>query len=153
MPVMAGPAGMTPQADVLYEHRGNGTFADITQESGCTPKEPGYGLGVVILDFDGDGRQDIFVGNDSTANFLFHNQGGRKFRSAGLISGVSANYEGFTQATMGIAVGDVDGNGYADLFTTNFASDTNTLHANLGDGFFEDISAGCQRRCPRTRLP
>ncbi len=138
MPVMAGPAGLTPQADVLYENRGNGAFADITQNSGCTPKEPGYGLGVVILDFDGDGRQDIFVGNDSTANFLFHNQGGRKFRSVGLISGISANYEGFTQATMGIAVGDVDGNGHADLFTTNFASDTNTLHLNLGDGFFED---------------
>ncbi len=138
MPVMAGPAGLAPQADVLYENRGNGTFADITQESGCTAKEPGFGLGVVILDFDGDRRQDIFVGNDSTANFLFRNQGGRKFRSAGLISGVSANYEGFTQATMGIAVGDVDGNGYADLFTTNFASDTNTLHVNLGDGFFED---------------
>ena len=138
MPVMAGPAGMAPQADVLYENRGDGTFADITQQSGCTAKEPGFGLGVVILDFDGDGRQDIFVGNDSTANFLFHNEGGRKFRSAGLISGVSANYEGFTQATMGIAVGDVDGNGFADLFTTNFASDTNTLHLNLGDGFFED---------------
>ncbi len=138
MPVMAGPAGLTPQTDVLYENRGNGTFVDITQNSGCTPKEPGYGLGVVILDFDGDGRQDIFVGNDSTANFLFRNQGGRKFLSAGLVSGISANYEGFTQATMGIAIGDVDGNGYADLFTTNFASDTNTLHLNLGDGFFED---------------
>ncbi len=138
VPVMAGPAGLTPQADVLYENRGNGTFAAITSKSGCVPKEPGYGLGVVILDFDRDGRCDIFVGNDSTENFLFHNQGGGKFRNVGVISGVSANYEGFTQATMGIAVGDVDGNGYADLFTTNFASDTNTLHVNLGDGFFED---------------
>ncbi|MCH7798270.1 MAG: VCBS repeat-containing protein, partial [Planctomycetes bacterium] len=138
VPVMAGPAGLTPQGDVLYENRGDGTFADVTARAGCTPRTPGYGLGVVVLDVDLDGTQDIFVGNDSTGNFLFRRAGGGPFREDGILSGVASNYDGNTQATMGIAVGDVDGNGHPDLFTTNFSSDTNTLHLNLGGGLFDD---------------
>jgi hypothetical protein len=91
-----------------------------------------------MLDYDRDGKLDVFVGNDSTENFLFRNLGGMKFEDAGVTSGAAANYDGATQATMGIALGDVDGNGHPDLFTTNFSHDTNTLHLNLGDGFFED---------------
>jgi hypothetical protein len=136
--VMAGPQGLTAQADVLYENNGDGTFKDVTKSSGCSVSESGYGLGVVMLDFDLDGKLDIFVGNDSTENFLFHNQGGGKFRNVGRRSGVSANFDGSHQATMGIAVGDVDNNGLPDLFSTNFSSDTNTLHANVGQGFFDD---------------
>lgn len=138
VPVMAGPAGLTPDADVLYENLGEGRFRDITEASGCTPTKPGYGLGVRILDLNGDGKQDIFVGNDSTENFLFRNKGNRRFEEAGVIAGVASNYEGANQATMGIAIGDVDGNGFADLFSTNFSSDTNTLHMHFGDGFYDD---------------
>ena len=138
VPVMAGPAGLTPQRDVLYENLGDGKFRDITKESGCLPDPPGYGLGVVIFDADGDGRLDIFVGNDSTENFLFRNFGGRKFKNIGVVSGIASNYDGGNQATMGIALGDVDGNGRPDVFTTNFSSDTNTLHLNLGKGGFDD---------------
>lgn len=136
--VMAGPAGLPPEGDVLYENLGDGTFRDITGQSGIVEATPGYGLGVLIFDFDKDGRQDIFVGNDSTENFLFHNLGGGKFADIGVVSGICCNYDGGTQATMGIALGDVDGNGYPDVFTTAFSSDTDTLHLNLGDGFFED---------------
>lgn len=137
-PVMAGPSGLTAQDDALFENLGGGRFRDITRAAGIVEKTPGYGLGVRFLDYDRDGRIDIFVGNDSTENYLFRNLGGQKFEELGVIAGVAANYEGTTQATMGIALGDVDGNGALDIFTTNFSSDTNTLHANLGDGFFDD---------------
>lgn len=140
VPVMAGPSGLTPEQDMLYENVG-GRFRDISKEAGVSGLTGGYGLGVRILDIDGDGRPDIFVGNDSTENFLFRNLGRMHFEDIGVMSGVSANYEGTTQATMGIAIGDVDGNGAADLFSTNFSSDTNTLHLNLGDGFFDDRTA------------
>ncbi|MEE9294882.1 MAG: CRTAC1 family protein [Phycisphaerae bacterium] len=138
VPVMAGPAGLTPQGDVLYENLGNGTFRDITRPTGCVPAEAGYGLGTVILDMDGDGKQDIYVGNDSTENFLFRNLGNGRFQDIGVVSGIASNYDGNTQATMGIAIGDVDANGSPDVFTTNFSSDTNTLHLNLGSGLFDD---------------
>jgi hypothetical protein len=137
-PIFGGPAGMPAPGDVLYENLGDGTFRDATRRAGCVPETPGYGMGVLILDLDADGRQDIYVGNDSTANFLFRNLGEGKFREDGVASGLASNYDGRHQATMGIAVADVDGNGHADIFTTNFSSDTNTLHLNLGGGLFDD---------------
>jgi hypothetical protein len=139
--VLAGPHGLIAQHDVLYENAGDGTFRDITASAGCRPPEPGYGLGVAILDLNGDGYQDIFVGNDSMANLLFLNRGGPPgpaFEEAGLYSGIASNLDGSNQATMGIAIGDVDGNGRPDVFTTNFSSDTNTLHVNLDGTFFDD---------------
>lgn len=139
VPVMAGPNGLTAQGDVLYENLGNGTFRDITKSSGCDKVHPnGYGLGVRIFDYDGDGKQDIFVGNDSTENFLFHNLGGGKFEEVATPAGVATNNEGSTQAAMGIGIADVDGNGHPDIFLTTFSSDSKTLFANLGDGFFDD---------------
>lgn len=138
VPVMAGPAGLVAQRDVLYRNDGNGTFTDITNSANAVPEKDGYGLVTAILDLDGDGRQDIFVGNDSNPNFFFRNKGDGTFEELGLFSGLCCNYDGATQATMGIAVGDVDGNGLPDTFTTNFSSDTNTLHLNAGNTFFED---------------
>jgi hypothetical protein len=139
--VMAGPAGLAPQADVFYRNAGGGKFEERTRTAGIVEKTAGYGLGVRMLDYDGDRKLDVFVGNDSTENFLFRNLGDGKFEDVGVTSGVAANADGGTQATMGIALGDVDGNGWPDLFTTNFSHDTNTLHVNLGDGFFDDRTA------------
>ena len=136
--VLAGPHGLTAQADVLYENLGDGTFRDVTESSGCLAVEPGFGLGVAILDLDGDGKPEIFVGNDSMPNRLFRNRGGLTFEDVGLHSGISSNSDGSDQATMGIAIGDVDGNTRPDVFTTNFSSDTNTLHLNLDGTFFDD---------------
>jgi len=136
--VFGGPRGMVPSADVLYLNRGDGTFRDATEEAGCVPQRPRYGLGVAILDLTGDGRQDIYVGNDSDPNFLFVNEGDATFSEQGLFSGLAANMDGYFQATMGIGIADVDGNGRPDVFTTNFSSDTNTLHLNLDGSFFED---------------
>ena len=136
--VFTGPKGLVPQADVLYVNAGDGVFGDATAASGCAAAPASFGLGAVILDFDEDGRQDVFVGNDSMQNFLFAGRGGLRFENVGLSSGVACNADGESQATMGIAVGDVDGNGLADLFTTNFMGDTNTLHLNRGGMQFAD---------------
>jgi len=137
-PVFTGPRGLEPEPDVLYENLGDGTFRDVSASAGCRGVSPAFGLGAVVLDFDGDGRQDVFVGNDSTPNFLFLNRGGMRFEEVGVKSGLAANADGSTQATMGIAVGDVDGDGLPDVFTTNFSNDSNTLHVNKRGRFFDD---------------
>jgi hypothetical protein len=136
--VMAGPHGLAAEHDVLYENLGDGTFRNATESSGAMPPRPAYGLNVAILDLDADGRQDILVGNDSMANFLFHNQGDMTFSEMGLASGAAADADGNPQATMGIGIGDITGNGHPDVFTTNFSSDSNTLHLNRGHLYFDD---------------
>ncbi|MSR63948.1 MAG: CRTAC1 family protein [Planctomycetes bacterium] len=139
-PVFTGPLGLEPEADILYENLGDGTFRDSSESSGCLAVAPGFGLGVVVLDFDEDGLQDIYVGNDSTPNVLFQNHGGLRFDEVGLRSGLAFNVDGSAQATMGIGIADVSGNGFPGVFTTNFSNDTNTLHVNRGDGFFDDLT-------------
>lgn len=136
--VFAGPMGLPRVADVLYQNDGNGHFRDISEWSGIRKRQAAWGLGAVILDFDEDGNQDIYVGNDSMASFLYHGIGRGKFEEIGIPCGVAFNDEGAGQATMGIAVADVSGNQLPDLFTTNFMYDTNTLHLNQGNSLFED---------------
>ena len=140
--VLGGPLGLDAQHDILYENLGDGAFRDASVASGVRSVEAAYALNVAIVDLNGDSRQDIFVGNDSMGNYLFSNRGGGRFREVGVESGVSANSDGASQATMGIAVGDVDGNGFPDIFTTNFSGDTNTLHLNLDGAFFADRTRG-----------
>ena len=136
--VFAGPMGLAAARDSLYENRGDGTFVDVTEFSGVGAVAPAYGLGVLILDFDGDGGPEIFVGNDSGRNFLFHRRSDGTFEDLGLASGIATNQDGGQQATMGIAVGDVGGDGRPDVYTTNFMDDTNTLHENQGELLFAD---------------
>ena len=136
--VPTGPRSLPAQGDVLYENLGDGTFRDVTDAWGCGDVAQSYGLGVVILDFDADGRPDIFVGNDSMPNFLFRAIDMHSFHEIGMAAGVATNANGARQATMGIAVGDISGNGLPDLYSSNFASDTNTLHMNYdGTSFME----------------
>jgi hypothetical protein len=140
-PVFTGPRGLQPTPDAVYENLGDGTYRDVSVESGCHAVDPGFGLGVVIVDVDGDNMQDIIVGNDSTPNFLFTNLGGFRFEERGMQSGLAVNAYGSPQATMGIALGDVDADGRPDVFTSNFSNDTNTLHVNVGGRFFDDRTA------------
>jgi hypothetical protein len=134
LPVFAGPKGLAPSADVLYENVGGGRFKDVSASSGIAAAKPSFGLGLAILDFDGDARPDILVGNDSMPSFLWINQGGMRFAERALASGLALNGDGEAQATMGIAIGDVNADGRPDVFTTNFADDTNTLRASLPAG-------------------
>ena len=138
--VLGGPHGLTPEKDIVFENLGNGVFQDATEAWGFSQRKPAFSLNATILDFTGDGLQDVFVGNDSMANNLFVNTGETptRFEDKGLHTGVAANGDGSMQATMGIAIADVNGNKRPDVFTTNFSSDTNTLHTNDASGYFDD---------------
>ena len=99
-----------------------------------------YGLGVICTDFDGDGLVDIYVANDSTPNFLYHNNGDGTFKDIGFASGTAVNENGSEQGSMGVTLGDYDHDGRLDLFITNFDDDYNTLYHNDGHGSFTDVS-------------
>jgi len=136
--VMSGPAGLPAVPDILWINQGDGTFVDGSEAWGLREEPARWGLGAVMLDFDGDGWIDLYVGNDSQPSYLFRNTGEGRLDEVGTMGGIALNEDGAAQATMGIAVGDVNDDGLADVFTTNFMFDTNTLHLNLGELNFED---------------
>jgi len=124
---------------VMYRNNGDGTFADATQASGLD-RTDGKALGVVFADYDNDGRVDLFVANDLTRNFLYHNEGKGTFKEVGLPAGVALASDGRVRAGMGTDVGDYDGDGLMDLVVTNFESETHSLFRNLGRGLFADAT-------------
>lgn len=138
--VMAGPHGLKPQHDVLYLNDGNGVFRPAKDSAGVNAVDASFGLNVMMLDVDADGDQDILVGNDSMPNFYLENDGTGAFIDMGSQTGLAANMDGGAQATMGMAVADLNDDGLADFVTTNFSSDTNTLHMSAGSGFYDDRS-------------
>ena len=140
MDVFCGPLSLRGAADRLYRNEGKGKFTDITTSAGIADHDDYYGFQVLFSDYDRDGWPDIFVANDSTPNLLYHNQGNGSFREVALEAGVAYNYEGEGQSGMGAAFGDYDGDGFLDLFVTNFASDYNTLYRNAEGLFFLDIT-------------
>ena len=136
------PSMFTAEQDRLYFSRGDGSFEDVTEASGVKASY-GKGLGVIAADFAERGRIDLFVGNDTTANFFFVNQSPTDrlaFREEGVLTGVAYNEAGHSQSCMGLAVADADGNGMLDLFATNFYNDHNTLYLQRKDGSFYDAS-------------
>lgn len=136
--VMCGPEGMVPVHDQLYRGAGDGTFTDVSVAAGFRPETAGFGLGVMTLDYDDDGDTDIYVSNDSTPNHLWENQGDGTFVEVGMRRGVSHDSNGKEQAGMGIACGDVDGDGRSDLFVTNFSGERNAFYrSSRGKGFRE----------------
>ena len=133
------PLNFTPLADVLYRNDGDGTFTDITLQAGMTGR--GNGLGAVFTDYDDDGLVDLFVANDSTPNFLYHNQGGGRFDEVALLAGVSVASDGMARAGMGTDAGDYNGDGRLDLFVTNHELEAHTLFRNAGNGLFDDVTS------------
>jgi hypothetical protein len=137
--VFCGPIGLPGQPDVLYHNNGDGTFTDVTAKAGI--RDPNYyGFGVLFTDFDNDGWPDIYVANDSQPNLLFRNNRFGTFSEIGIAAGAALNEAGRAQSGMGVAAGDYDGNGYLDIFVTNFALDTNTLYKNLTNMLFADAT-------------
>jgi hypothetical protein len=146
--VMVGPVGIPGGADVFYENRGDGTFAEATDVHGLADAAKSYGFGVLSTDYDDDGWTDLFVANDSNPNFLYHNRGDGRFESVGLLAGVALNAEARAQAGMGIDGGDYDGDGLLDFVLTTFAHDNKTIYRNLGGGQFEDVSKAAAIAAP-----
>ena len=137
--LLCDPRAIEPLPDHVFRNDG-GRFVDVTAESGMAEHE-GRGLGVLAADLDDDGRIDLFVANDTTANYLFHNQGGFRFEEIGTVAGVAANAAGGYQAGMGIACGDLDGDGRLDLAVTNFYLESTSFFQNLGQNAFADRTA------------
>jgi hypothetical protein len=127
-PVMCGPEGLIPLHDRLYRGNGDGTFTDVTMAAKYRPARAGFGLGVTTLDYDDDGDTDLYVTNDSTPNFLWENQGDGTFEEVGERRGVAQDMNGKEQAGMGIAVADLNEDGFTDLFVTNFSGENNALY-------------------------
>lgn len=138
--VALGPFGLEGALDHFFLSDGEGRFVDATVESGLRDRSRGYGFGVRAADLDGDGDLDIYVANDSDANYLYRNDGKGRFEEVGLWTGAAFGAGGAAQAGMGVEVGDVDGDGNADIFVTNFSEDFSTLYRGTGGGFFEDVS-------------
>ena len=138
--VFIGPVSLPPLADALYRNEDDGRFVPITASVGLEQSEPGYGFGVLFADFDRDGDPDLYVANDSSPNFLYRNEGNSRFTDISFTANVAFGEMGTSQAGMGVAWGDYDGNGYPDILVTNFEDDYNTLYRNNGDGYFSDVS-------------
>lgn len=126
--------------DVLYFSNGDGTFRDVSSESGLQPE--GKGLGVMAADFDLDGDVDVYVGNDTVANFLFRNDGAGKFEEIGLISGTALSQTGAPDGSMGVDVGDFNLDGLPDLWVANFERESIALYRNDGNCLFRHVSQG-----------
>jgi hypothetical protein len=141
------PEAFQAESDVLYRNNGDGTFTDVSQESGIAAVS-GKGLGVAIADLDGDGRLDIFVANDQTPNFLFHNLGGLKFEEVAVRYGVAYSESGQLRSGMGVALGDYDGDGRPDLLVTNFYEEGDTLYRNASPGDFQVTTALARLAAP-----
>jgi enediyne biosynthesis protein E4 len=141
------PARYRPVPGRLFRNEGGGRFADVTEASGIA-KAFGPGLGAVAADFDRDGRLDLYVANDGTANQLWLNRGNRKFEEQGLLSGTAYNAEGLPQGSMGVAAGDVDADGDEDLLVTNLPREGSTFYLNQGEGRFQDMTDAWGLRAP-----
>ena len=135
-----GPRGMKGSGDILYRNRGDGTFADVTVEAQVVDQDKLYGMGVIGGDYDRDGDVDIYVANDTGANFLYQNQGDGTFVDIGWMIGAAYGESGEAQGCMGIAYGDYDNDLYQDILVTNFWEQTNTLYHNDRGTFFSDLS-------------
>jgi hypothetical protein len=125
--------------NTLYHNNGDGTFTDVSAASGIR-QYVGKGMGVAFADYDGDGRPDIFVANDSEPNFLFHNEGDGRFTQVGVRAGVAFNDDGRVLSSMGVDFRDVDNDGRPDLFITALVNETYPLYRNLGKGLFADFT-------------
>ena len=121
----------------LYRNRGDGTFQDVSEESGIA-KYAGRGMSVAFADYDGDGFMDAFVTNDNMPNFLFHNRGNGTFEEVGLPAGVALPDLGRAVASMGADFRDYNNDGLPDIAVTALAGETFPLFRNLGKGAFTD---------------
>ena len=140
VPVNCGPRGLPTGFVQLFHNNGDGTFTDVSRQSGVAAASGSYPMTAVAADYDNDGWPDIYVACDSTPSWLFRNQHDGTFREEALERGVALSEDGLEQAGMGLGIGDYDLDGSVDIFKTHFADDTNVLYRNDGKGNFDDFT-------------
>jgi hypothetical protein len=129
------PNSFPPLTNTLYRNNGDGTFTDVSAETGVGKVE-GRGMGVAFADYDNDGWPDVFVANDNSPNLLFHNIEGKRFEEMGIQAGVAYNDDGNVLAGMGVDFRDVNNDGLPDLWHTAIENETFPLYMNTAKGTF-----------------
>jgi len=142
-PTYCPPGDFPAITNILYHNRGDGTFEDVSIASGIAAKK-GHGLGVAFADYDGDGFTDIFVANDVTNQFLFHNNGNGTFTECGLDSGAALSENGKMLSGMGVVFQDYDNDGLPDLLITQLPHEPYVVFHNDGQGLFsaQELTVG-----------
>lgn len=140
MPVFCGPLGLPKARNVLYRNRRDGTFEDVSTKAGILKPGARFGLGVAVADFNNDAWPDIYVACDQTPSQLYENKRDGTFAERGVEAGVAYNIDGRLQSGMGVAVADLDGNGFLDIAKTNFSGDLPSLYLNEDGRFFRDAA-------------
>jgi len=132
-----GPLAYDSQPDILYQNNGDDTFEDVTKKMGIVDVD-GRAMGVGAADYNDDGFVDIYVANDHTVNYLWHNNEGKGFIDKGIMSGTAFSQSGEATVSMSVDFSDYNGDGLLDMFISddNYCS----LYENLGDGLFSDKS-------------
>lgn len=140
------PNKYAPLYNTLYRNNGNGTFTDVSRETGIAAAF-GKGMSVSFADFDGDGFMDAFVANDTMPNFLFHNVSGKRFEEVAVAAGVAFSPDGDALSGMGSDFRDVNNDGLPDIWHTAVEHEAFPLYVNQGGGQFVDatVSSGLGR--------
>jgi hypothetical protein len=144
IPVQCGPWGMIGESHFLFRNRGDGTFEDVSKKAGVSNTNLYYGLGAIWGDYDNDGWPDLYVANDTTPNYLYHNNHDGTFTDVGVLSGTALSGSGQAEGSMGVDFADYDHDGLLDIFVTNFAEQSSALYHNLGHGQFDDVRQSAQ---------
>jgi hypothetical protein len=145
IPALAGvneycyPRLFNPMPSWLFHNNGDGTFTDVSEKMGIA-ENPGKGWGVVATDLNNDGFMDLFVANDTTANFIFMNRNGKKFQEIGFTAGVAYGPNGKARSGMGVDSADFNQDGWMDLFVTNLDHEFYALYQNKHDETFDDAA-------------
>jgi enediyne biosynthesis protein E4 len=139
IPVQCGPWGMIGESHFLFRNRGDGTFEDVSKKAGVNNPNLYYGLGAVWGDYDNDGWPDLYVANDTTPNYLYHNNHDGTLTDVGMLSGTALSGDGRAEGSMGVDFGDYDHRGLLDILVTNFAEQSTALYHNRGHGEFDDV--------------
>ena len=142
-PEQCAPTLFPAADDCLFLNCGDGTFQDISTEAGILVPD-GKGLGVLVGRLHGSSHLGVFVANDTTANYLFLRKSGHsripQFEEKGVLNGVAFGPQGNSQSSMGVAAGDVNGDGLLDLFVTNYVHESSNLYVQRSGGLFEDLA-------------
>jgi hypothetical protein len=133
------PRVLDPRPSRLFRNNGDGTFTDVSGETGIAT-HPGKGLGVVATDINNDGFMDVFQANDTVENFLFVNRKGKVFEERALELSVAYSQDGKPRSGMGADAADIDGDGWQDLFVANIDQETFSLYHNDKGALFTDVS-------------